>query len=363
MTASQQNGGAAVFDRVISKLRNFRHLSLRRTSLVIACVVLVCVVGFADYLTPYDQPVLLFYLFPISVAAWLGGVGFSVGTAIACIGAWLFSDLAAGTPFEGWWNAGMAFAAFIVFAAVLSKLARLVRELDRCVEERTAELRHEMTERQRLDRQIVQVADRERRRLGQDLHDRLGQHLIGTGLTAQALKEKLAKQCAPQTADAENLVRCLEEAIDLTRKLARGFYSPELDAEGLSDALRRLANEATERSQVNCTFHGDDSIRIQDSAVANQFYRIAQEAVTNSIKHAAAKQIDISLTANGRDICLSIVDDGVGFCDNVLSNGIGLRLMRHGAALSGASFDIRRNGKAGTIITCRATNTQSHAIS
>jgi signal transduction histidine kinase len=151
----------------------------------------------------------------------------------------------------------------------------------------------------------------------------------------------------------------LEEAIDLTRKLARGFYSPELDAEGLSDALQRLADNVSERSQIHCTFHRDDSVRIEDSGVANQFYRIAQEAVTNSMKHAAAKQIDISLTAKGRDVCLTIVDDGVGFSENARSNGIGLRLMRHGAALSGASFDIGRNGKGGTIVRCQATNAQS----
>jgi two-component system, LuxR family, sensor kinase FixL len=220
-------------------------------------------------------------------------------------------------------------------------------------------LKREMAERQRLDRAIVEVADRERRRLGQDLHDRLGQHLIGTGLTAQALKQKLAKQCLPQTADAECLVRYLEEAIDLTRKLARGFYSPELDAEGLSNALRLLARNVTERSPINCIFHGDDSIRIEDSGLANQFYRIAQEAVTNSIKHAAAKQIDISLTGKGRDVCLTIVDDGVGFCENGQSKGIGLRLMRHGAALSGATFEIGPNGKGGTIVRCKATNMQS----
>ena len=121
--------------------------------------------------------------------------------------------------------------------------------------------------------------------------------------------------------------------------------------------------ERTERAQINCTFHGDDSIRIQDSAIANQFYRIAQEAVTNSIKHAAAKQIDICLTATDRDICLTITDDGVGFSANAQSNGVGLRLMRQGAALSGAGFDIRRNGKTGTIVTCRATNMLSEITS
>ena len=98
-------------------------------------------------------------------------------------------------------------------------------------------------------------------------------------------------------------------------------------------------------------------------AVANQFYRIAQEAVTNSVKHAAANQIDIRLAANGHDICLTVIDDGVGFSEKAQSNGIGLRLMRHGAALSGASFDIRRNGKSGTIVTCWATNGPSQTTS
>jgi signal transduction histidine kinase len=346
----------AVFDRLISKLRNFRRVRLGRTSLVIVCAILVCVVGYADYLTAYDQPVLLFYLLPISLAAWFGGFGFSLATVVACVGAWLLSDIAGGNPFEGWWNLVMASAAFVVFAGVLSKLATLVRELDRRVDQRTAELKREMMERQRLDREIVEVADRERRRLGHDLHDRLGQHLIGTVLAAQAIKEKLEKRSAPEAADVGNLTRYLDEGVNLTRKLARGFYSPELDAEGLPGALENLADSVKERFQIDCAFQGDDSIRIQDSTIANQFYRVAQEAVTNAVKHAAAKHIDIRLTANGGDICLAIVDDGIGLPDKPESDGIGLRLMRHGAELVGASFDIRRNGKNGTIATCRVTD-------
>jgi signal transduction histidine kinase len=351
-----------VFERVIAKLRNFRHLTVGRTSLVIACAILVCVVGFADYLTAYDQPVLLFYLLPISVAAWFGGFGFGLATSLACVAVWTISDVAGGTPFEGWWDVGMAFAAFVMFAVVLSKLATLVRELDRRVGERTAELKREMAERQRLDREIVRVADRERRRLGHDLHDKLGQHLIGTALAAEAIREKLEEKCAPEAAEVADLARHLDEGIDLTRKLARGFYSPELDAEGLPNALRHLADMITERSQVQCRFHGEHSIRIEDSNVANQLYRIAQEAVTNSVKHAAAQHIDIRLVANGRDIYLAIIDDGVGFPDKLESSGVGLRLMRHGAELIGAEFDVRRNGNRGTIATCRVTYSESATI-
>ena len=152
LTAKLAEPRGSVFDRVIAKLLNFRHLKLARTSLVVACAVLVCIVGYADYLTAYDQPVLLFYLLPISLAAWFGGFGFSLAIVLASVGAWLLSDVAAGTPFEGWWDLMMALAAFIVFAGLLSKLATLVRELDRRVDQRTAELKREMVERQRLDR-------------------------------------------------------------------------------------------------------------------------------------------------------------------------------------------------------------------
>lgn len=341
-------------------LRNFRRIRFPRGMLLIVCVVLTGVVGYVDYLTGYERSLLLFYLVPISMAAWFGGFVFSLAIAVVCILVWVLSNLASGIPAVGFWNMGMAFACYVLFAGVLSKLATLVRDLDRRVDERTAALEREMAERRRLDQEIARVADRERHRLGQDLHDRLGQHLTGTALTAQALKEKLGARSAPEVSEAEKLVRYVEEGIDLTRKLARGFFSPELDAEGLLVALQHLADKVTERFQIRCIVDGDDAICIQDRTVANQLYRIAQETVTNSIKHGAAKQIDIRLARKGSDLCLTIVDDGVGFPDKPpQSEGLGLHLMRHSAALSGATFDVRRNGQRGTITTCRVKNFQS----
>jgi signal transduction histidine kinase len=118
-------------------------------------------------------------------------------------------------------------------------------------------------------------------------------------------------------------------------------------------ALQNLAENVTERFGINCVVEGGELIPIHDSTVANQLYQIAHEAVTNSVKHAAARRIDIRLAVDGRELCLSIIDDGVGFPDKPRSEGLGLHLMRHGAALSGGTFDIRRNGKNGTIATCR----------
>jgi signal transduction histidine kinase len=342
-----------VFDRVIVNLRDFRHLKFSRRSLSIACLILTGLIGYVDYLTGYERSLLLFYLLPISLGAWFGNFAFAIAIAVVCVMLWVLSDLASGTPAIGFWNIGMAFISYVLFAAVLSKLGTLVRELDRRVEERTTELEREMAERRRLDQEIARVADCERRRLGHDLHDTLGQHLTGTTLAAQVLKEKLAARSAPETGEAEKLVRCVEEGIDLTRNLARGFFSPELDAEGLVIALQNLAETVRERFGIECVLDGDESIRVHDSTVANELYQIVQEAATNSVKHAAARQIDIRLAMEGPELCLSIVDDGVGFPDKPRSEGLGLHLMRHGTAMSGATFDVRRNGENGTIATCR----------
>jgi signal transduction histidine kinase len=343
-----------VFDKITAKLHNFPHFTFPRRSLAIACLILACLIGYLDYVTGYEHSLLLFYLIPISLAAWFGNFAFGVAIAVVCVVLSVISDVAAGIPALPSWNIAMSFGFYVLFAGVLWKLGTVIRELDRRVHQRTAALQREIAERRRLDQEIARVADRERRRLGQDLHDNLGQHLTGTALAAQVLKERLAARSAPEVVEAEKLVQYVEEGIDLTRNLARGFFSPELEADGLMVALRHLAENVSERFQVNCVLEGDESIRVQDSAVANRLYRIALEAVTNSVKHADAKQIDIKLATHGPELCLTIIDDGIGFPEKPpLSDGLGLHLMRHGAALSGATFDIRRNGERGTITTCR----------
>jgi signal transduction histidine kinase len=348
-----------VFDRAIINLRNFHRLKISGRSLTIACLIVTGLIGYADYLTGYKQSLLLFYFLPISLAAWFANFKFGLVIVAVCVMVWVLSDLASGIPALQFWNIGMAFASYVLFAGVVSKLGTLVRELDQRVEERTAAYERETVERRRLDQEIAQVADRERRRLGHDLHDKLGQHLTGTALAAQVLKEKLAARGDPETSDAENLVRCLEEGIDFTRNLARGFFSPELKAEGLVVALQNLAETVSEQSGIKCVLSGDELIPIHDSTVANQLYRIAQEAVTNSVKHAVANHVDIQLAMDGSELYLSIVDDGVGFPDRPRSEGLGLYLMRHAAGLSGANFDIRRNGEKGTIVTCRVVQSES----
>ena len=154
--------------------------------------------------------------------------------------------------------------------------------------------------------------------------------------------------------EAEKLVDYIEQGIELTRNLARGFFSLELEPEGLIVGLQGLAEDITERFRVDCVFDGQELVPVHNSAVATQLYRIAQEAAMNSAKHAGAGRIAIRLAMDGSELTLSIIDDGIGFPDKLPSSqGLGLRLMRHGAALIGASFEIRRNGERGTIATCK----------
>jgi len=183
--------------------------------------------------------------------------------------------------------------------------------------------------------------------------------LTGTALAAQVLRERLADRAATEVEDADKVVHYIEEGIDLTRNLARGFFSPELDADGLTVALHALAENTTERFRVPCTFNGDDAIHVGDSTTATQLYHIAQEAVMNAVKHANARKIDIELARNGQKLALAVSDDGRGFPEKLPQPpGLGLRLMTHGASLIGGKLAIERNREGGTLVTCKLNTPQ-----
>src|SRR6266404_9021443 len=337
-----------------------KRLTNSRFTLVTVCVAITAGLGYVDYLTGYEQTFLLFYLVPIGLGTWFGDFWLGFTFSVMSIGAWVVSDVAAGVPTVGLWNIGMALGSYAVFTSLLSKLRTLLNELDQRVRDRTAALKREMAERERLDQEIAGVADRERRRLGQTLHDSLGQHLTGTALAAQVLREKLADRSATEVPEADKVVQYIEEGIDLTRNLARGFFSPELDADGLDVALNGLAANISERFRVPCSFNGDEAVRVGDALTATQLYHIAQEAAMNAVKHAGASRIDIELARNGQKLTLAVSDDGRGFPQKIPKPpGLGLRLMAHGASLIGGKLAITRKQDGGTLVTCNLNAIQS----
>ena len=336
-----------------------KRLTTSRPALLGLCALITGVLGYVDYLTGYEKTFLLFYLVPIGLGTWFGAYWMGILFSVLSIIAWISADVGAGLPAVGVWNIIMAFGSYAVFATLLSKLRTLLNELDQRVRDRTAALKREMAERERLDQEINEVADRERRRLGQSLHDSLGQHLTGTALAAQVLREKLAERSAREVAEADKVVRYIEDGIDLTRNLARGFFSPELEADGLTVALHGLAANISERFHVPCAFNGHDGVDVGDSATATQLYHIAQEAAINAVKHAGASKIDIDLQRNGQALTLTVRDDGRGFPQKLPEPpGLGLRLMAHGASLIGGKLSVGQNQESGTLVTCKINTPQ-----
>jgi len=214
-----------------------------------------------------------------------------------------------------------------------------------------------MAERERLERELLEISEREQRRIGQDLHDGLCQHLTGATLAGQVLEEKLATLGLAEAADASKVVEIVEEGINLSRRLAKGLYPVEIEADGLMLALEEFAATTSTLYKVACRFECDSPVLIHDTANAGHLYRIAQEAVRNAIKHGKAKNILIRLEAGEAGNELSVKDDGTGLPEPLPDNrGLGLRIMAHRVSMMGGRFSVRRAAVGGTLVTCELQN-------
>jgi PAS domain S-box-containing protein len=239
-------------------------------------------------------------------------------------------------------------------------LVRARHELEIRVQERTAELaitnktlRSEMIERKRLEKSILDISEREKGRIAQDLHDGLGQHLTGVAFLSKVLERKLTEKSAPDASDAAKIARLVNQAINKTRELARGLLPVESGSKGLMSALQHLASEVEELFDIHCHFRLDQDVLIRDMDLATHLYRIAQEAVTNAIKHGQSRQIVIVLSHHRDKVLLSIQDDGVGFPGRLENKeGMGIRTMNYRANMIGGSLDIKKNPAGGTVVIC-----------
>jgi len=328
-----------------------------RPLLVVATLVIVAIVGTVDYLTGYDIFFSTFYLLAVALAAWKVGPWFAAFVSALSVASWIGGDLAAGAKYPSlfvpFWNACITFAFYIVVVWLLTRLRSMQNELEERVRKRTSSLRDEMAERQRLEEEILEISENERRAIGRDLHDSLGQHLTAAALAGQVLEEKLAAKSLVEAGDTRHLVGLIEEAIELTRQLARGLHPVEMQEDGLMNGLRDLAAITTDRFKVPCSFACDPPVLIADSVASSHLYRIAQEAVTNAVKHSNAKQITMALTRAGNGIRLTIEDDGVGVPEPLpRSAGMGLRILAHRASIIGGTFSVSRRESGGTTVSC-----------
>ena len=210
-------------------------------------------------------------------------------------------------------------------------------------------LHEEISERKNLERQILEISENERRRIGQDLHDGLCQHLTGTALMAAALARSLSD--GPEGGRASEIARFIRTAVEETRHVARGLHPVEIDACGLSSALQEMVDEIARR--IPCKFECGEDVDVGDSEVAVNFYRIAQEAVANALKHAKATRVLVSLQRSGNYLVLTVEDDGIGFQPLAESHkGMGFAIMRYRASTLGAKLDSMALPGGGVRVRC-----------
>ncbi len=211
----------------------------------------------------------------------------------------------------------------------------------------------DITERKHLEKTILEVSGREQRRIGQDLHDGLGQHLTGIAFMSKVQEQRLMEKHMPEAGDAAKIVRLVNEAIHKTRELAKGLLPVVSDAQGLMSALQQWAGEVQDLFGVSCRFECFTPVLIHDDTVATHLYYIAREAVNNGIKHGHAGQIVICLAAEAGQGVLTITDNGSGISDLSANNGgMGRHLMSYRARVIGGSLEIQRVPTGGTAVIC-----------
>lgn len=216
----------------------------------------------------------------------------------------------------------------------------------------------DLTEQKRLERQIAEISTLEQERIGQEIHDGLGQQLTGLSMMAASLKGKLDHPSKQNSSLLNEIIKQLQQAIKDTRTLSRGLVPVPVTPEGLKDALQILAEDVSNNMGVDCRLDASSTIEIKDRTSAMQIYRIAQEAVNNAIKHAKPSHINIHLGA-GKTFCeLCISDDGGGFNLNKVSpSRMGIRIMRYRAGIIGCNLEITSAPGKGTSVCCTHSST------
>jgi PAS domain S-box-containing protein len=225
-----------------------------------------------------------------------------------------------------------------------------------CADDEVLVIIRDVTERKRLEREIIEATSREQQRIGQDLHDGLGQHLTGITFMTKVLERKLATKSLDEAKEAAEIGRHVMQALSQTRNLARGLFPLELERKDLIAALRELAANVESACNVRCSLSADENVSVRDNVLATHIFRIAQEAINNSVKHGKAKSIQVTLTPNGDRIELSVSDDGSGFSPEAKMDGLGLRIMNYRARRIGGTLEVATTEQGGTRITCLFRN-------
>jgi PAS domain S-box-containing protein len=261
---------------------------------------------------------------------------------------------------------GVEIGQFIERIKTKEALKTAYEEMEKRVQDRTAQLAQtnealleEIGERKKVEKEVLEISQKEQRRFGAHLHDDLCQDLSGIMMLAKVLMQNLEGKKIPEWEELKHITYLLDQSISQAKEMARGLYPIEVKSDSLMISLRDLTKRLEGLYQISCRFICPDPVLIEDNNLATHLYRIAQEAVQNAIKHGEADQVDIRLLQGKKSIVLTIHDNGHGLRPDTRSGtGIGLQIMKYRARMIDAELKIQENPEGGMLLTCSFSRTK-----
>jgi signal transduction histidine kinase len=306
-------------------------------------------IGVLDLITTYNFRLLPFYAGPIFVVGWFFGKRAGIATAVASAVIWWSANWFNGDPDLHTWVWAWEILRHAGSFLVVGWTAAALRAKSDMAAARIALLEHS----RRLEREIINISEEAQRRIGQDLHDGVCQVLAALSCSAASLRSDLENLNLPAEANtAAELARLLQVAVVETRDLARSLVPAHVNEVGLALALEALAQSVSRLHRVDCTFELRGPEMPGADEISTHLYRIAQEAVSNAIKHGKAKRIRLSLRLATDHWTLRITDDGSGISETPSKDGMGLAVMAYRARVTGGDLTLERPAAGGTRVTC-----------
>lgn len=308
-------------------------------------------IGWTDYATGTRMSFVVFYLVPVALAtAWFGrGMGFAVAIASVIVRFVADSRDDAATLHEAWlwWNSAGSLIVYLAVVWLFDALIQLHRRLEERVRERTNALEREVRKRQEVQSELLDLSGRERSAMGRELHDQLGQHLVGTAMAAQVLAERLQLRGDQGAKEARQIASLVEEGIAQTRQLAQGLMLSHIEPARLASELEELCSTLRrQHPRIDLSFQIAGTEALFDGHAAAQTYRMVQEALRNACRHSGAAHVQLTIRRHRDWLDLVVEDDGSGLPVQRPGPGMGLRIMQHRAEHIGArvEFGFRPGG-------------------
>ena len=228
-----------------------------------------------------------------------------------------------------------------------------IRERNEQLEETHEKLLEEIEDRKRLENELLSISEDERRRVGRDLHDGVGQGIAGIVFMSKVLEQKLNFRHLPEAVDAAEIGRLLSHALNLTRTLASGLHPVDIDKNSLVPAIRDLAANCEKIFDIQCSFDCNHEVAAKSAEMAVHLYRIVQEVIINAVKFGKATKIEINLKKGDKKSTITVKSDGDSFPSHKEKiNGLGRRIMDYRADLIESSLEVGRDAEGGCLVKC-----------